>query len=347
MKHDTLYSIEMFRGIAAVLVVILHSSSYYSQVFGEHPFGSIVLFMHSGVEFFFVLSGFIILTIHNKDIGIVLTIPAFLVKRFTRVFPFYWVCLFIFYGLTYIVPHYHFPDTINLVKDLALYPNRAEASLFVSWTLQHEIIFYLLFTIVLFNRLLGAVVLSLWFSVVVVLNFVLDVPELYPEWYMSSDYNIAFFLGIFAARVLKRYSFEKSCRMILVFGIVLFMAGAIFEINPEIYNISKKFTRLCYSCASFFMIVGAVSTERYHRIHIPKLGKILGKASYGIYLAHMFFVWVIFTMFKTVGIFEIIPHSVSCSVLVVISIWFSVKLSQMIELPISNFFRQKCLNLLK
>ena len=47
----------------------------------------------SGVDIFFVLSGFIIYFIHAKDIGRPQRIYNFAKKRLSRVYPAYWVVL--------------------------------------------------------------------------------------------------------------------------------------------------------------------------------------------------------------------------------------------------------------
>ncbi len=60
-------SVQAGRGIAAVLVVLAHTSaSVFDQrkYWPANPVGPLFDFGHAGVEFFFVLSGFIILYAH-------------------------------------------------------------------------------------------------------------------------------------------------------------------------------------------------------------------------------------------------------------------------------------------
>src|SRR3984885_1419086 len=83
-----LEGVEAGRGVAALLVVLYHAALH---VEGDVP-GSAVLwglphFGHAGVDFFFVLSGFIISFVHRKDVGRPDRLGHYLERRFTRVFP--------------------------------------------------------------------------------------------------------------------------------------------------------------------------------------------------------------------------------------------------------------------
>jgi peptidoglycan/LPS O-acetylase OafA/YrhL len=87
--------VELGRGFAALAVVLYHASKlmkeaqYSGRPFAENLFGLGFL----GVDFFFVLSGFIILHVHYADLGKPSAFARYGWRRLTRIFPTYWVVL--------------------------------------------------------------------------------------------------------------------------------------------------------------------------------------------------------------------------------------------------------------
>ncbi len=66
-----LSGVQAARGVAALMVVLYHATRALSlpQYLGYIPFDNAFGFGHAGVDFFFVLSGFIIMHAHAADIG--------------------------------------------------------------------------------------------------------------------------------------------------------------------------------------------------------------------------------------------------------------------------------------
>ena len=69
LARDRLVGIQAARGAAALLVVFYHAGRMLSldQYVGNDPLRGLFRFGHAGVDFFFVLSGFIIYFVHHKD----------------------------------------------------------------------------------------------------------------------------------------------------------------------------------------------------------------------------------------------------------------------------------------
>ena len=65
-----LYSIQAYRGLAVLIVVFFHGASKVGRKYGIVPFNDFFDTGFSGVHLFFVLSGFIIVTAHVKDIDV-------------------------------------------------------------------------------------------------------------------------------------------------------------------------------------------------------------------------------------------------------------------------------------
>ena len=86
-------SLQAGRAIAAILVVLYHLGGMIAveKYFGQPIFGIPFSFGDAGVEFFFVLSGFIILTAHRKDISKPYRVISYLKKRIARIYTTYWI----------------------------------------------------------------------------------------------------------------------------------------------------------------------------------------------------------------------------------------------------------------
>jgi len=145
--------IQFYRGLAAVLVVLTHANIIFNREINIIFLQKVFDFGWSGVDFFFVLSGFIIFYIHYSDIGRPSKYKSFIFKRFIRIYPLYWIVLsckivasrFFGYGTDSVQPNFW-----DYLKAITLFPQENKKLLFtkfigVSWTLSYEILFYILF----------------------------------------------------------------------------------------------------------------------------------------------------------------------------------------------------------
>lgn len=131
-------SIQVLRFIAAISIILYHSS-----LFGEHGY--------LGVDILFIISGYVIMkaTELNK--------PYFLLRRFIRIVPLYWISTFLLFGILYVAPELSIMSEAsldNLVKSLLFIPIAIPGGynvplLGVGWTINYEIYFYILFSLCL------------------------------------------------------------------------------------------------------------------------------------------------------------------------------------------------------
>lgn len=85
-------SLQMFRGLAAMGVVVHHTAISSDALVSKIPIWLITIFNYGflGVDFFFVLSGFIIMHSHFNDDKSIAALKVYVIKRFVRIFPPYW-----------------------------------------------------------------------------------------------------------------------------------------------------------------------------------------------------------------------------------------------------------------
>ncbi len=286
-----LAGIEAARGLAAILVVFVHTSTMLSGAkdFGVPPFAGLFRFGHAGVDFFFVLSGFIILFIHQRDIGRPGELPRYAWKRFVRIVPVYWIALCI-YGLVlaFSPSRDHYERSILAVLTSALLVPQAEHTpiIGVAWSLQHEALFYLLFGLLFLKRVVGIAVLGTW-ALLCVANVVTGSHAAFPGDFLFRLFNIEFFFGMAVADALRRWR-PVLPEALAIAGLVVFFATGILESWGPARPIEWPPFHLAYATGAALTLYGLVGAETTGRLpQIPGWIMALGSASYSIYLLHV------------------------------------------------------------
>ena len=330
-----LNGIQFGRGIAAIMVVVYHLSRLYEQSYGQFPFGRFTEVGHIGVDFFFVLSGFIILYAHSSDIEKPKQLRSYLVKRFSRVYPFFWVSICLFLILISVSSSKELPTFSQFFINLTLFPYKEYLVVGVGWTLQHEITFYLLFSTLIINRKLGTVILVSWFISLLYFNFF---SSHYPGTpVIFSSFNLQFLMGM-AICILSRHNI-KSNIIFLTSAIIILISVCALELTGVLNGHSPE-ARVYYGLSFAFILFAIVNNES-HFNKPPKLLLELGQSSYAIYLLHYFFGGILFKLFEVTKVNELLPIWLSAITLLSITVACSHYTSKKIEIPLSKFVRKK------
>lgn len=293
-----LLSIQACRGIAALLVVLYHLNTAIfntPKYFSGRPFGSIFDFGHAGVAFFFVLSGFIIVFAHARDIGRVDQLRRYLWRRFQRIYPIYWVVLAAIIPIYFAVPSFgvgYETDLVTILSSFTLVYADGNTVLAVAWTLYHEILFYAAFAALIWNRTAGLVLFGAWGTCIVGFQAISpDAPAFVH--FLASPMNLLFPLGMLSA-VVFRSGLRLPAGTAAVVGAVAFLACGAAEL---VYGRSDGGS-LLYGLGSALLIVGLGRLETAAQIRIPRVLEFLGAASYSIYLTH----FLLLSLFSKVAV---------------------------------------------
>jgi peptidoglycan/LPS O-acetylase OafA/YrhL len=243
---------------------------------------------------FFVLSGFIIFYIHQGNIGKKEKFKEFIVKRFVRIYPIYWVItlsLFIYYLLIPSPQTEEVHSMSSMLQTFLLYPQQQRPLLRVAWTLNHEIKFYLIFSLaILLSFRYYMPIIASWLAGTFILfitefigKFELKAPFLLR--FLFDSLNLEFAFGCLVAYLVIKYKFKlkKSYRfLLLLVGILLFIVCAIF-INTAYPGITRVIT---YGIAATLIVMGSAFLDINNLLNVPHVLYYLGDASYSIYLTH-------------------------------------------------------------
>jgi peptidoglycan/LPS O-acetylase OafA/YrhL len=297
--------LQVFRGLASIMVLLYHANGLIAQNLQYLFMSNVVKFGYAGVDFFFVLSGFIIFYIHQKDIGSKNKFPDFISKRFIRVYPIYWIVL---------LPRFFSPgkdlNFLTGLTSITLFPYPSPPIVNVSWTLSYEIFFYLLTAVLILTGVKYLTpLITIWLLAIGVywslytfkiLTFSLD-NNLFLK-FLFSYHHWEFAFGCLAAYIVTKYTIRQGI-FFLMLGLVLFIFSATADVqirNTIADNISASIyqrafeipspindlTVIYYGIPSMLIILGAAALDLSKQIRVPNLLLYLGDASYSIYLVH-------------------------------------------------------------
>ncbi len=287
-KHK-LNLLQAFRGLAALLVVLAHGDLIFNEVIHRDFLFKIFNFGGSGVDVFFVLSGFIISYVHRQDIGHPVRVNDFLRKRFVRIYPIYWLILTLKLvtssGSGLSANYYSFWE---VVKAYLLFPqDRVLLSsnfLGVSWTLSYEIFFYLAFSLLICLKPKFYIPIIVTWLLAIFVNIGLHLTFDGVVWqFLFSILHLEFVMGFLAAYLVSKY--RINCPSYLLnFGLFLYTLSAI----NTIYHLLPISYVIAYGIPSTIIIMSGAALEMTKVVMVPQFLLLLGNASYSIYLMHGF-----------------------------------------------------------
>lgn len=343
-----LYGVEAGRGIAALLVVLVHASFMLAgpKYFGRHPFAGLFEFGRAGVDFFFVLSGFIIYYVHYQDIGQPDTLLSYYWKRFIRIYPSYWIVTAI-WGLILI-----YSPTADrseqqwgtIVTTASLLPLPAAPILGVAWTLKHEMLFYTLFGLLIIDRRIGVVALTVW-GLCIAWNVSLTCATGTPYFSgLAGDlffrvFNFEFFFGMLVGHLVRSHRGWHPAAL-LILGIVLFLLTGLMESwGPELPNEWPP-RHFGYALGAALAIYGLACTERSAQLRVPSFLRVLGTASYSIYLVHAIVIMILQQLLLRTRHFIPFQLEVTFLFYVAVAVAAGVVFSSWIEQPLLRRMRR-------
>lgn len=282
----------MLRAFAAGIVVIAHAQVHL-HIRGLIPEVNPLLDLgRVGVDLFFIISGFIMVYIANNKFSELGASRDFIIKRFIRVVPIYWIYTFALSALMILLP-----QLVSQSKSVGL--EHFMASLFfvpwennighikpilaVGWTLNFEIYFYLVFAILLFfpkRYFLISLSIILLSGVIFGLIFK-SLPT--PMYVTTSPLLLEFLLGCIIGTL---YIGQLRLPIWLAYLLtILGIMGLIYPINDITLNIPRF---IKWGIPSGMLIIGILFLEKLKAIPISHTLVKLGDSSYSLYLTHIF-----------------------------------------------------------
>jgi peptidoglycan/LPS O-acetylase OafA/YrhL len=272
---ERLDSVQVLRAIAAVAVAV-----YHAVVFGFDGTW--------GVDLFFVISGFIMCHVTSESAR------HFLLKRAIRVVPLYWVGTIGVYLVALAAPSLLNRSTASpamLLQSLAFIPfdkgnGRVQPLLFLGWTLNYEVLFYVLFTLAMALHHARRGLLCAGFLGGIVLAGALHHFSGTAAKFYTNPIILEFALGMLAYRIFVRTSGWRadprtaSARLSMVvlgLGVLALLPWS----GPLVAELGHVAARGVPAAVAFLLITTGASGLR-----LPRPLTLIGDASYSLYLFH-------------------------------------------------------------
>jgi exopolysaccharide production protein ExoZ len=342
-NQNRLAWVELGRGLAALAVVLYHASGMMNlpQYSGHIFIEAWTFWGFLGVDFFFVLSGFIILHVHFQDIGKSQRALRYGWRRLTRIFPTYWLVLALGLVVNQLLQSDKVPLTASWLANEGLLLPGFEPWLGPAWTLRYELTFYALFSVLLFNRRAGWLVLAAWFLMILGVNRHLPNQstgaEVWSAWSVfTSPYNLDFFMGMSLAWA--RRTGNNLPKITAVFAAL----GAGFVVWSLRYGIDW-FSAVRYPCCGFVCaaLLGCLLMIDRRGWTLPKAFTLLGSVSYSLYLSHTISIGVFLASLAHLGLYRSIPEIAVYLGAIAAALVFAYGIYRFVEVPILDWARTK------
>lgn len=325
----------------AVVAFHLSITLALPRYLGQEIFADFTRRGNLGVDFFFVLSGFIIAFAHDSDIDRPDRLRNYLMRRFVRLFPVYWVYVGIFcvllatgFGTGATLPDTagHWISTVFLIRlDSFVFP------IAPAWTLVHEIAFYLVFALFIVSRRLGMAAFTIWMLACLLLR---EYPA-YDHWTPITTYLSPLNLN-FLAGMLAFYGWRHGRPYVVKCAFVVGLAMLIAIYGLEAGGMLYSHLQIAYAVAFGLIISGAAALESDGQWPSnTRLLNLIGDASYSIYLTHIALLGLLAKiMIRLSAHMPVPPKLIYISVLVG-TVAGGCILHMLVERPLVEFFRRR------
>ena len=279
-------SLQALRGLAA-LAVVYHNTNFaqFELTGANNRFLPGASLGELGVDLFFVLSGFLMVSTTSSQAGGLKAAGRFIASRALRIYPLYWIMALIWAATLILAPYAALGrQGADLVSSLLLIPAAATPQLTQAWSLVFEVFFYLVFGLMMLTRHRKAALAgwALWLGGCALTGFRLPTAAGHLA---SNPLALEFLIGCGSAYLSQRGI--RHPRILLVCGLCLAPAGEYLRTRLSFdANLAEGLRALMVGVPAGAIVLGAVAMERAGRLRIPGWLEALGDRSYVLYLVN-------------------------------------------------------------
>lgn len=330
-KNKKLNFIQISRFAAILIILLYHINAIFNRDFGYDWLNISEWQRTGGVDFFFVLSGFMIFYIYGNNIGNKQKGFEFLSKRFIKIFPVYWLVLIGSVFLILFFPQIGDSNKLNvnlILKNLFLLPN--DYILAVAWSITYIIVFYIVFSFLIFSPKLMKIIIPSWLLLCIISTFSGGTS------YILNFYHIEFWVGVLIAYTIlnKRVKYQIPLLLLGLSGFLFLWVNNVFEL----FSLNLA---LFYCLASSLIILSLAALDVQKTRKIPKFLSFLGSASFSLFITHSQFAQLYVVIFNKTFLISYLGYSTSMIIVSILSVLSSCVFYLIIEKPLTKFLAIK------
>ncbi len=343
--QHSLRSVQVMRGLAAVMVLLLHATEVATERFGSRHqnwwAGG------AGVDIFFVISGFVMSLSSDRLVSQRGGASEFLKRRLERIVPIYWIATTLKVGLLLWVPALGLRGLggrWHMVASYLFLPswNTIHATLPVvpvGWTLNFEMLYYVLFALALAVKVIPLRLLTPVLTAMALVPLVVHA-RVYALLTWCDPILLEFLFGMMLERAW-RHGWKLRPGVACA---VLCLAMSLLVLLPR--QDETLLRPFLWGLPAMAMLAAALNLEGSLGRRAPRWALLLGDASYSIYLTHGFVLPVLARLLAITlwaGARQmpgVIVASLALCLPAGVMFYFSV------ELPLIQFFRRRRSNAL-
>ncbi|WP_414830804.1 acyltransferase family protein [Alteromonas sp. H39] len=332
-EHSQLIAIQYLRGIAALMVVIHHARNPKPWLF--NPLEHYQAFAW-GVDIFFVISGFIMYLVAREDKP-----GVFIEKRIIRIVPLYWVTtlFLLFVSVQFKIWTVDMQTEVHVIKSLFFIPHysptvpdRIWPFLILGWTLNYEMLFYIVFAIGLLCKQ-TFLVSTLSIMLLVTAGLWLNTDSAIVNAY-THPIVLEFACGILIARLYLTNTLSPLMGLLAMTGFIGLMS--LPALGPtEDTGLVMAGRIIC----SGMIVLGAVSIG--NRLGESRILHQIGNASYSIYLTHGLALVVSNVGWSKVSVTGWLQFGGKIAIALVLSTLTGIVVYLFVEKPLLNWLRKR------
>jgi len=345
----TIKNIQAMRGIASLVVFFGHAMLLQPGLGLDRYFSVFGVFASSGVDIFFVISGFIITTValkagdQNGRRGVIAW--NFGINRFSRIYPVYWIAFTLAVLASSKVQLAPPTLPVDPLWQQGMLLTHVNSYIMAAWSLCFEIYFYVVVTLALLisPKHVGKVLAGWAAAVTLIVAYDMFIGK--NQWVANVPLSPLIFEFIFGMIV--AYLIRRGCTAFAVtagfLGVVTFLAGAEYMRHLGWWTLIPWYRVFYSGIPSTFILYAIIAVEYRGMWTFSQRWMALGDASYSLYIWHQLIFYSILTFATHMGWVGHVPTFILISMWVIPAFLFGIFSYWRFEMPLQAFLKNRLL----